>query len=170
MLVALQDRQIFATVINEAAESIEELHLWARNRICWVRRRQRAPNAARGGRPDIAGAFDLVGQRSVIAIKHRAGACVKQALNFRRNDVGAQREHRPARIVAHDPGHRLVHPHQRLERNLKVLNTGRGALVQNHEIDRQSLQPPVFVCSQQLADEIKIMVLLDSDQQDGQVT
>ena len=102
-------------------------------------------------------------------MQHRAGAGVKQTANFGRDQIGAQDEHGPARIVARDPRHRLVHPHQRVERGLQVLDIGRGALVENHQIDRQLFQPPIFVRAQKLADEFEVVVLLDPHQHDGQI-
>ena len=66
------------------------------------------------------------------------------------------------------PRHRLVHPHQRVKRDLQILDIGRGVLVEDHQIDGQLLQPPIFMRSQKLADEIQMVVFLDPDQHDGQ--
>ena len=41
--------------------------------------------------------------------------------------------------------------------------------VQNHQIDRQLLHPPVFVGAEQLADDLQILDVGDSDQNDRQV-
>ena len=48
-------------------------------------------------------------------------------------------------------------PHQRLERNLKVLHIGRGALVQDHEIDGELLHPQIFVRAKQLAGDVDVL-------------
>jgi hypothetical protein len=42
-------------------------------------------------------------------------------------------------------------------------------LVENHKIDGQPLQPPVFVGTQELADEFEFFVVLDPDQHNGPV-
>ena len=54
-------------------------------------------------------------------------------------------------------------------RDLQILDIGGAALVQDDEIDRQALQPPVFVGAQQLADDAGILDLVDAHQHDRQV-
>ena len=51
----------------------------------------------------------------------------------------------------------------------EVLDIGRGALVEDHQIDGELLQPPIFVRAQKLADEFQIVFVIDADQNDGQI-
>ena len=65
---------------------------------------------------------------------------------------------------------RLAGSDQRLEEDLEILHVRRRALVQDHEIDRELLQPPVFVGPQKLADDGDVIRLVDLDDHDGNVT
>ena len=134
-----------------------------------MRRRWRASGRRGAGRLEIARAIDLFGEGAAVAMQHGARGSLKQIANFRRNQIGAQHEHGAARVVACDPGHRLVHAHQRIERGLQILHIGRGPLVQNHQIDRKLFQPPIFMRAQKLAHEFQIVLVLDADQHDRQI-
>jgi hypothetical protein len=113
------------------------------------------------------GALDLVGQRAAIAMKNRGGAGVQEIADFGGYEISAQDEHCPARIAARYRRRRLVRAHQRLKRSLKVLNIGRSAFVQNHQIDRQLFQSPIFVGAQEFADQFEMAVILDPHQHNG---
>src|SRR5271165_1966655 len=63
----------------------------------------------------------------------------------------------------------LARPHRRLEGDLKVLNIGRYPSVQDHEINGQLLHPPVFMRSQQLADDGNVLDVVDPHQNYGNV-
>ncbi len=65
---------------------------------------------------------------------------------------------------------RLARPDQRLQQCLQILNIGRGPLVQDHQIDRKPLQPPVLVGAEQLSHDSHIVGLVDPDQDDRDVT
>jgi hypothetical protein len=56
-----------------------------------------------------------------------------------------------------------------IDRALQVLQIGRSAIVHDHEIDRQPLQPPIFEGAQQLPHNIKVLGAVDPEQNDRQV-
>ncbi len=58
---------------------------------------------------------------------------------------------------------------QRLQGNLQVLHIRRRALVQDHQVDRELLHPPVFVSLQQLACDRDVVDIVDPQQHDRQV-
>ena len=63
----------------------------------------------------------------------------------------------------------LARPHRRLEGDLKVLNIGRCPFVQDHEINGELLHPPVFMRSQQLADDGNVLNVVNPHQNNGNV-
>ena len=63
----------------------------------------------------------------------------------------------------------MARPYRRLEGDLKVLNIGGCPLVQDHEINGQLLHPPIFMRSQQLADDGNVLDVVDPHQNDGDV-
>src|SRR3989442_447647 len=65
---------------------------------------------------------------------------------------------------------RLARPDQRLQQCLQILHIGRRPLVQDHQIDRKLLHPPVFVGAEQLPHDSHIVGLVDPDQGDRNVT
>src|SRR5438477_5141657 len=68
-----------------------------------------------------------------------------------------------------DPWMGLARPHCRLESDLKVLNIGGRPVVKDHEINGQLLHPPVFMRSQQLADDGNVLDVVYPRQNDGNV-
>ena len=65
-------------------------------------------------------------------------------------------------------GRRLARPDRRLDGDLKVLDIGRGPLVQDHEIDREL--PRQYSCaSQQLTDHLHVLDIVDPNKDDGNV-
>ena len=58
---------------------------------------------------------------------------------------------------------------QSRQRDLQVLHIGRGALVQDHEVDGELLHPPVLVGLQQLVRDADVVDVVDPQQHDGQV-
>ena len=64
---------------------------------------------------------------------------------------------------------RLAGPDLGLQSGLEILSVGRGLFVQDHEIDRQLLHPPVFVGAEELSDDTLILGFIDADQNDRQI-
>ena len=64
---------------------------------------------------------------------------------------------------------RLAAPHGRLDRAVKILNVGRRVLVEDDEIDRQTLHPPVFVGPQKLTHLRHVHGAVDAQEHDWQV-
>ena len=59
---------------------------------------------------------------------------------------------------------------QGLQHGLEILHIGGAALVQDHEIDCQALQLPVFARAQEYAHDAGVLDLLDAHQHDRQIT
>ncbi len=64
---------------------------------------------------------------------------------------------------------RLTHAQLGLKRDLQVLMIGSAAFVQDDQINRELLHPPVFVSAQQLTRDVDICDIIDSQQHDRQV-
>ena len=64
---------------------------------------------------------------------------------------------------------RLAGAHQGLNSHLEILDIGRAALVQDHEIDGELFHSPVFMRLQNLVNEIEIFDIGDSQQDDRQI-
>ena len=64
---------------------------------------------------------------------------------------------------------RLARSHEALQRAVEILGVAGAMLVDDHEIDGQPLETPVFVGPQQLANEIEVLGLRDPDDDDRQV-
>jgi len=58
---------------------------------------------------------------------------------------------------------------QPLERDLEILRVGWRPFIQDHEIDGQLLHSPILVGEEQLANDIEIAGIVDSDQDDRHV-
>ena len=96
-----ENRHIFAAVLGEAAEPVEEFHCGARQRG-FGRPGSGAGGAARRaggavGGLEIARAVDLVGQGAATAVQHARAADVQAGRALGRDQIGAQHEHCAAR-------------------------------------------------------------------------
>jgi len=125
------------------------------------------------GRLGVGRAQQLLGQASAARHQHGARHRQQQVALFDRQHVGAQHEHRSRRGSRRRlPGrcrHRPVHPHHGLERVLKILRVGNRLFVQDHQIDRELLAPPIFVREQQMAHDLEIAFGIDAQQHDRQI-
>ena len=54
-------------------------------------------------------------------------------------------------------------------RILQILHVGRRAFIEDHQIDGELLEPPIFMGAQQLAHEFEIVGFCDVNQHDGQI-
>ncbi len=99
------------------------------------------------------------------------GTCRSQQgqARFAGNDVGAQDEHAASHRLTVDPDPRQSGARQRLQRRLQVLHIGRRALIQDHDVDVQLLQAPVFERTQHLPHDPEVVGIVDAHQHDRQV-
>ena len=81
---------------------------------------------------------------------------------FGRDQVGAQHEDAPRRSFCAGLWPRLAGPDQRFDGDLKLLDIGGSALVQDDEIDRELFHPPIFVRLQQFAHDVGVLGVGDS--------
>ena len=77
------------------------------------------------------------------------------------NEVRAQQEDlaHSDRIIG--MGH-AAHVDQRVQRALQILDIGGRMLVQDHEIDRQMLRPPILHRLQEITRDIEVFHLADA--------
>src|SRR5712691_11892220 len=64
---------------------------------------------------------------------------------------------------------RLAPTEERLEQRLQILNVGRRALIEDHQIDRELLHPPVLVRAEELPHDADVLGLVDLNQYDREV-
>ena len=169
---ALESRHVFAAVGGKAAEAVEELELvaaalHARARSAAARVRERAGGncrrrrtavellrqGCRAGRPAPRAPPTTAAPASPAEIRSarstNTAPCATRRRCRRAAATGWCAPASPARSAG--PAHR------------------RRALVQDHQIDRELLHPPVFVCPQQLADDAEVLDVVDPQQDDRQV-
>ncbi len=85
------------------------------------------------------------------------------------NEIAAQDEDAARFTLGPQVRPRMAGANQHLESDLQVLHVRRSSLVQDHEIDRQSLQMPVLAGAQHLADDAGILDLVDAHHNDRYV-
>ncbi len=98
--------------------------------------------------------------------EHGAGDGLQEGARLFRDHVAAQDEHTSACLAVRRPGARLARTHQGLQCRLEILYVGGGALVQDHEVDRELFHAPVLMSTEQLPDDLEIPVLVDSHEND----
>src|SRR5579871_4733446 len=64
---------------------------------------------------------------------------------------------------------RAVRADESLQCGLQILVIGWGSLVQNHEIDVETLHTPIFVSTHKLTNDFQIFGLIDSNQHNWQI-
>ena len=141
MCCALQDRHVFPAFRAKTTDSVEEFQRGPRRTRVRHGIRADGPGRWRGEWPKIARPVDLLGKRAAAASQHGPRHCQQQAAHLGRDQIGAQHEN----TATSGRGHGTVHPRQCVQRRLEVLQIGRRTLVQDHQIDGELLQPPIFM-------------------------
>ena len=176
----VEDDDVFAPFGGKAAESIEVLE---RRRGA----RGRLPRLLGGGRHldggrrlparcrcGLSHGGKLLAECAALPIKHRARGRLQQNA-IRLLHIGGIQE-----IYAAAPGFPPGFPGRSAGRCLECLDggvqsgmqlrgIGRRALVHDDEIHNQPFEPPKCVRTQQQADDIKVLRIVDARQHDGQV-
>ena len=100
----------------------------------------------RDGRGGFFQTFDLLEEAAAAAPDHRSSGTLEQAARLRLKPVQSRRMNTAPRPLSF-PGWpvRLAGADHRLQSGLQILRVRRGIFVQNHQVDRQLLHPPVFV-------------------------
>ena len=88
---------------------------------------------------------------------------------FGRDQVGAQHEDAARRPFRAGLRTRLACSDQRLDGDLKLLDIGGSALVQDDEIDGELFHPPIFVRLQQFTDDVEMLDIGDAQKHDRQI-
>src|SRR6185369_2756187 len=84
---------------------------------------------------------ELIGEAPALSDEHDARHRREKGASLRRYQIGAYDVDAAARRAGGDLRARLALADQGLERDLKVLDIGRGALVQDDQVDGESLHP-----------------------------
>ena len=113
--------------------------------VSWHSSRRPASWRRRDGRGGFFQTFDLLEEAAAAVPDHRSSGALEQAARLGRNQFVAKDEHRSAPTFFPGWPVRLAGPNHRLQSGLQILRVGRGIFVQNHQVDRQLLHPPVFV-------------------------
>ena len=113
--------------------------------------------------------FDLLGQGAAAAQEHGAGGGLEQCAILGRNEIASENKHAAERFLPLVLQARLAGPDLGLQSALEILSVGWGLFVQDHEIDRQLLHPPVFVGAEQLTDNTLVLGFIDADEHNRQV-
>ena len=138
---AVEDGDIFAAVLVEAAEAVEELELRARRRR---EPRQAAGSAARAAASRAARRLrqqgELIGdaRRAGPTRTTRATAAMQRRAPPGSSGRRAARETVPCASSAAEPRARLAAAHRGLDRDLQVLHVGGRMLVDDHQIDARA--------------------------------
>ena len=162
----LEHRDVLAPLGREAAEAVEELE--RRNVTHRVERGIRLVGEPRpqplarlaGARPR-----ELRAERTLGIAKHRAGGGLQEFPRARRQRLAAQGEYAAAEF-ARGGSRRAVGG---LLERVRQLGRGGGRLIQDHEIDRQTLAPPVRPRAHQLLHQFHTAAGLEAQQHDGQI-
>ena len=101
-----------------------------------------------------------------MAQKHRPRCRQQRATRFDRDEVGTHDEQPSASAHRVGVGPRGIRPHEGFQGALEILRVGGGSLIQDHEIDRQPLQPPILVGAKELANDLEIFHVVDPNQHD----
>jgi hypothetical protein len=120
-------------------------------------------------RVGVGGAIELIGKAAVLGCEHDARRRDQQRTRLRGDEVGPENEHMARLSLDSRRRPRLAGADQGLDRHLEILHIRRPALVQDHEIDGELLHSPVFVRLQNLMNEIEILDVGYSQQDDGQI-
>src|SRR6266542_2882980 len=103
----------------------------------------------------------LVCQRPAPARQHRPRNGLEHVTLRRRHTVRSQDVHLPVRPLSIMESRRLARAEQRLQQRLQILNVRWRALVQDDQIDRELLHPPVLVRAEELPHDAHVLGLVD---------
>src|SRR6266508_4371436 len=155
-------------VYPEAAQAVEELEVRPPGRH--IRRRDRRPPwLSERSRVRPLRARHLVGQRPAPARQHRPRNGLEHVTLRRRHTVRSQDVHLPVRPLSIMESRRLARAEQCLQQRLQILNVRWRALVQDDQIDRELLHPPVLVRAEKLPHDAHVLGLVDLNEHDRKV-
>src|SRR5665811_1894436 len=165
LLIPVEDGDVLPSILIESANSVEEFERRRRDKL----RRAHAPRRQTrrfGGRCYFLQTFDLLSEASTPAYNHHARHRLKQVSHLGRQQVGAQQEHRPMAALRHS---RQVYANDRLQSGLQILDIRGASLVDDHQVHRELLHPPVGMRADQLAYGLQVFGLINPAQHHRQV-
>ena len=124
---------------------------------------------AGGGPLHFLQASQLLEEAPAAAEEYRSCGTFEQAPRFNRDQVRSQNEQGSARFRPSRRPSRLGGSHLRLQGRLQILSVRRGVFVQNHEIHRQLLHPPILMRAEEVADDLQIPDVVDPAHHDWHV-
>ena len=164
-----KDRHILSSISREAAEPVEKFEI---GRASPSRRPQAGDDWLwRGflGRGRLQNALELLEQSAALGDKNDPGDRGEKVLRFGCDQVGAQQEDAARPVLRPRQRRRPACPHQGLDRDLKFLDIGGLAIVQDDQIDGELFHPPIFVRLQKLSHDVDVFDVRDAQKNDRQI-
>ena len=171
-LALIQHRDVFTPFAGKAAESVEKLQAGHAGRRCfWVSARLRTRHQQRQCFAVRFAIFwrtprELLFERAAFGDKDHARHGQQQQLVGFGHHVGAQRIN-TARFVLQ--GLQAGRTQQQLKLVLQRLQITGRVVVENHQINRQALEPQIFMRAQHLPHHVQLAHFIDAHQHDGQI-
>ena len=165
-----QDRHIFSSVSREAAEPVEEFEVGGAaavpassngGTVCF--------GAGLSGADRLHDALELFEQSAALGGKNDPRDGSEKVFRFGRDQVGAQQEDAARTALASRQRRRPACPDQGLDRDLKFLDIGGLAIVQDDQIDGELFHPPIFVRLQKLSHDVEVVDVGDAQKNDRQI-
>jgi len=164
-----ENRHVFAALRVETSESVEVFEIAAR---CPTRRRLGPGNASRrqcdghDGLRVRSSWSEILPRRATSTTRATAESKLRLCAEMR---SVRSNEHRAARAMGRGGRPRLGHPRLGFQGVLQVLDVGGSPIIEDHQINRETLHLPVFMCLKQMAGDGYVLDCVDSQQHDGNV-
>jgi hypothetical protein len=123
-----------------------------------------------GGWAGVERRLQLLGERPVMAEQDGARGGPDQVPILLRQLLAPQDEHLAVADGGFVGSARAGDANAPLEPVLQLVAVGEFVLVQDHQVDRQTLPAPVLVGSEELADDLPVPDLVDPREDDGPVS
>ncbi len=178
-LILLENRDVFAPAGGKAAEAVEEFERGNGARRGDARRgdarligstRDFGPceAAARRGRGCVP-PRELRAQGSRARRENGARGGLEELAVRSGQALAAQRKHAAEVRTLAGAAAFLRLLDARVELGLELPRLGVGGVVEDHQVDRKPLEPPIFLGAQQSLDEVEAALIAGLDEHDGQI-
>ena len=164
-----QHRHIFPTTVGEAANAVKifKADLWTRH--LQFRHRRTTFDSGSQHRRRERNALKLVGDAAASSDHDDAGDRQQQGARRGRDQIGAEHENVSRRALVAELWPRLTRPHERFQSGLKILNIRYGALIEDHQIHRQTLHPPILHRLERFTRDAEVIDVGNPHQDDRQI-
>ena len=164
-----QNGHIFAAAFGEPAHAVKVFQAALRARHLQFGNRRSASWGRSQPRRRDRHVLKLIGETTPLADHDDAGDRQQQSPRGGRDQLGAEHENMPGRALLAELQPRLARPDERLERRLEFLNIRYRALVEDHQIDGQTLHPPILHRLEGFARDAELIDVRNPHQDDRQI-